>query len=243
MKSCTKAVRAATVKERVGVKPHLLAHARGPIACDKPAIMPCDAILIVGPTGAGKSPLGDWLQREGLFGRRCHHFDFGANLRAAAAGAATGFDEAEIEFIRGVVERGALLENESFGLAVRILKQFAARRAVRSEDLLVMNGLPRHIGQAQALSQLLRFRAIVELQCSPETISARLQLNAGGDRTGRTDDNLGLVQKKLALFGQRTRPLLAYYSERGVPVMPVAVTTGTTPQEIVPNLKALAALP
>ena len=43
------------------------------------------AVLLLGPTGAGKSPLGDWLEARGLWGRPCHHFDFGANLRAIVA--------------------------------------------------------------------------------------------------------------------------------------------------------------
>jgi hypothetical protein len=43
------------------------------------------ALLLLGPTGAGKTPLGDWLEAHGLWGRPCHHFDFGANLRAVVA--------------------------------------------------------------------------------------------------------------------------------------------------------------
>ncbi|MCX7427258.1 MAG: hypothetical protein NTW96_16720 [Planctomycetia bacterium] len=40
-----------------------------------------DAMLLLGPTGSGKTPLGDLLERRGLGGRRCVHFDFGAHLR------------------------------------------------------------------------------------------------------------------------------------------------------------------
>lgn len=202
-----------------------------------------DAILLVGPTGAGKSPLGDWLQQEGLFGRSCHHFDFGANLRETAAGVVSGFEAAEVRFIRDVLEKGALLENESFGLAMRILERFIALRAVRQEDLLVMNGLPRHIGQARAIAPYLRFLAIVELRCSPETIRARLQGNIGGDRAERNDDDPGFVRLKLELFEERTRPLLEYYRQHGVPVIPMTVTAQTLPQDIVPNLKPIKAWP
>jgi len=55
-----------------------------------------DAILLVGPTGAGKTPLGEWLQLHGLWGRRCHHFDFGTNLREVASGNSAGFTAEEI---------------------------------------------------------------------------------------------------------------------------------------------------
>jgi adenylate kinase len=43
------------------------------------------ALLLLGPTGSGKSPLGDRLEARGLWSVRCAHFDFGANLRAEAA--------------------------------------------------------------------------------------------------------------------------------------------------------------
>ena len=39
------------------------------------------AVLLVGPTGCGKSPLGQLLERLGLKGMRCLHFDFGKRLR------------------------------------------------------------------------------------------------------------------------------------------------------------------
>ena len=43
-------------------------------------------ILLLGPTGSGKTPLGDRLQIRDLWGRRCHHFDFGVRLRDVAYG-------------------------------------------------------------------------------------------------------------------------------------------------------------
>ena len=49
---------------------------------DKP-----QAVVLLGPTGSGKTPLGEWLEAKGLGGRRCHHFDFGTRLRRVATGA------------------------------------------------------------------------------------------------------------------------------------------------------------
>jgi len=40
------------------------------------------AVLLLGPTGAGKTPLGEMIEARGLWGMSCLHFDFGANLRA-----------------------------------------------------------------------------------------------------------------------------------------------------------------
>ncbi|MDW7761659.1 MAG: hypothetical protein SCM96_13625 [Acidobacteriota bacterium] len=44
------------------------------------------AVLILGPTGSGKTPLGRELETRGHAGRRCRHFDFGAEMRALAGG-------------------------------------------------------------------------------------------------------------------------------------------------------------
>jgi len=85
------------------------------------------AILLLGPTGSGKTPLGEMLQARGLGdGRRCVHFDFGDRLRRIAAGQ-LGVDEltgADLEFIGDVLDHGALLEDEHFHVAEKILRAF-----------------------------------------------------------------------------------------------------------------------
>jgi len=43
------------------------------------------AILLLGPTGTGKTPLGNVLALRGWRGQPCLQFDFGANLRELAA--------------------------------------------------------------------------------------------------------------------------------------------------------------
>ncbi|MBI5396985.1 MAG: nucleoside monophosphate kinase [Verrucomicrobia bacterium] len=192
------------------------------------------AILLLGPTGSGKTPLGEWLEQHGLSKSRCHHFDFGANLRAVASGAMTeSFRPDEVRFIREVLEKGALLENETFHLAAKILRAFIARRKPQPDDLLILNGLPRHSGQAEALEPFLYVVAVVSLECSPAIIRERIRLNAGGDRAARTDDHDALLEKKLAIFSARTRALISCYRERGVRVITIAVDVGTQPAEIV----------
>ena len=62
-----------------------------------------DAILLLGPTGSGKTPLGAALEEHGVCGRQCLHFDFGENLRACAEGRGTLTDE-EMAFLRGVLD-------------------------------------------------------------------------------------------------------------------------------------------
>jgi adenylate kinase len=184
-----------------------------------------DAILLIGPTGSGKTPLGDWLQAHGLAGGACRHFDFGAHLRVG-----TGLNASEQEFVREVLATGTLLENETFHVAEKILRAFIAGH---EDELLILNGLPRHVGQAVALAPLVNVAAVVHLQADAHTIRERLRRNAGGDRTGRVDDDLTLVERKLATFTERTLPLIEHYQSQGVPVLTTMVGEETTPKEMV----------
>ncbi len=64
------------------------------------------ALLLLGPTGLGKTPLGLLLEARGLAGHRCVHFDFGDNLRQAVARYQPDdiLSREDIEFLRHVLE-------------------------------------------------------------------------------------------------------------------------------------------
>ena len=74
---------------------------------------PWPSLLLMGPTGSGKTPLGEEIERRGLDGRRCVHFDFGANLRAVAAdpGSWDMLTAEELESVRTSLATGALFED------------------------------------------------------------------------------------------------------------------------------------
>jgi adenylate kinase family enzyme len=203
---------------------------------------PVDAVLLVGPTGSGKSPLGGLLTSRGFLGRRSHHLDFGEELRSIASGSdAASYAPAERDFLVGVLERGLLLENEHFSLAEKILHTVLCRSGFRSGDLLVLNGIPRHAGQAKDLAGVAAVRALVVLDCSVEAVFRRLEENTGGDRTGRGDDGWALVQKKLEIFRERTAPLVRHYEKAGSRIYRIAVNGQTTAETAYHQLSALAA--
>lgn len=198
------------------------------------------AILLLGPTGSGKTPLGQSIQSHGLCGIRCIHFDFGENLRSivAANTPTKAFTTADLAFLQKVLDSGALLENEHFELAERILRGFLAKQCSDRPTCVILNGLPRHVGQAQAIDVIVDVQAIVCLECSTEVVVERLAGNIGGDRVGRTDDDLNRVRKKLDLYRQRTAPLVGYYQKRGVPVQTITVGATTTAEQAFADLVA-----
>ncbi|MHB8880324.1 MAG: nucleoside monophosphate kinase [Thermodesulfovibrionales bacterium] len=198
-----------------------------------------DAVLLIGPTGSGKSPLGDHLQEHGLAGRRCHHFDFGFQLRriAEAAVPPEEFTPREHLFVREVLDKALLLEGEHFPLAQKIVSSFLRQRDCRQGETLILNGLPRHAGQAAAMDGLVSISRLVVLECPAETVHERIGKNTGRDRTGRADDDRHLIEMKLRLFQERTAPLIGHYEGSGCEIIRIRVTGDTSAGEVYEELK------
>ncbi len=206
---------------------------------------PIDSLLLLGPTGVGKSPLGDTIARRGLLGRRCHHLDFGSELRAAVSigERSVNYSAKELAFIHGVLERGLLLENEHFPLAVKIISLFLDRAdfSRRNHDMLILNGIPRHAGQARDIASIADIQALCVLDCSAAVVLSRIHSDVGGDRSVRVDDNSVLIEKKLVIYRERTKPLVDHYEKRGRRIFLIDVSSDMTPADAYGVLSSLAA--
>ncbi len=204
--------------------------------------MRAEAILLIGPTGAGKTPLGDLMEEKGFRGENCFHFDFGHQLRTIGGceSPPEGFTAEEHAFIKGVLEEGLLLENERFSIAEKIFHQFLKRRGFAGGCTLVLNGLPRHVGQAGDVDRIARVKSLILLECTPEDVYRRIAANTGRDRDGRTDDGLSLVRKKLKIFHERTSPLIEHYTQTGSTVFRIRVTESSTAEKVYSDFIALS---
>ncbi|MEI6809164.1 MAG: nucleoside monophosphate kinase [bacterium] len=199
------------------------------------------AILLLGPTGSGKTPLGQLLSQCGLWRRRCHHFDFGAELRRAVASKKPlkPFTKEDISVIRLVLSTGALLNDRQFGIAMKTLTCFLSRAHTRKKDIIVLNGLPRHTQQAKGIGAMFDIGLVVFLSCSGRCVIDRIACNAGGDRTDRIDDSRADIAAKLLVFKKRTRQLIAYYRRHRVPVKSIKVEIDTKPADILRLLQTM----
>lgn len=200
------------------------------------------AVLVLGPTGSGKTPLGDYCEQEELSGRRCIHFDFGLNLRYAAETNAYRdvLTEQDMVVINRVLDTGVLLEDSQFHIAARILKSFMAKNMKGADDLVILNGLPRHTGQAIEIDNIVNVVMVLHLDCSAEVVRLRIRCNSGGDRLGRNDDKPEDIERKLLVFRERTVPLLDHYGKKGISIFHVHVLKDTKPQDIISQIKGAA---
>jgi len=202
------------------------------------------ALLLIGPTGSGKTPSGELCEQKGLWGRTIHHFDFGRQLRQAArrSDASDGLSENDLSVIRRSLQTGALLEKENFRIAEKILERFFRDRGVAHKHLLILNGLPRHVRQAEQVDAIVEIVTVVYLRCSPEVVYGRIVRNIGGDRTNRTDDTEAEVRNKLSIFQERTLPLVQHYREKRVNVEEIDVGTNSSAVQIQRRLESIGSI-
>jgi adenylate kinase family enzyme len=183
------------------------------------------AILLLGPTGAGKTPLGNAMEQKGINGALCAHSDFGKYLRDITnENNFYGLSKHNVNFLKEILKKGALLENDTFYLAAEIIKKFLKQKA-ETANMVILNGLPRHEGQAMDIEPFFNIQTVIELKCKAETIFKRIMYNTGKDRDKRSDDHLDLVKKKLELYNTKTAPLLNYYKNKNVTIKTIKVDT------------------
>eukprot|EP01048_Picozoa_sp_COSAG05_P002017 COSAG05_NODE_74_length_21769_cov_194.316290_33_plen_256_part_00 len=191
--------------------------------------------IILGPTGSGKTSYGRHAQQFGFCGREAHHFDFGEQLRHVVdqhSPTPSGLSKGHVRKVRSVLETGALLEDDDEDIVRIIVQEFVNQQDCPAEAILLLNGIPRHTGQASLVASLVDVRWVVNLQCDMETVCARIAMGSGTDRAGRVDDSAQLITKKLATFKERTQPLLQHYAESGALIISVDVDVDTQPADI-----------
>jgi adenylate kinase len=161
-------------------------------------------LLLLGPQGAGKGTQARRISAE--YG--IPHIATGDILRdEIARKTPLGLE------VKPIYDAGGLVPDD---LMVGIIRS----RLSRGDTLagFVLDGFPRTIPQAQALDAMLaeiqrELMLVLELQVDDAVSRERLLRRA--QEEGRTDDTPEAIDERLALYHEKTEPLVAYYRAQG----------------------------
>jgi adenylate kinase len=163
-------------------------------------------IVIFGAPGSGKGTQSELLINSYGF----LHISTGDVLRSQiAAGTELG------KIADSYISQGKLIPDE---LMIDILEDVLATHADEVARGVVFDGFPRTIPQAAALDELLNkhnaaLDIVVGLEVEEDELIARL-INRG-KTSGRSDDNMETIKKRLEVYNNQTNPLRNHYKEQG----------------------------
>lgn len=162
-------------------------------------------IVIFGAPGSGKGTQSALLIEEYGY----YHISTGDVLRAEIAqGSELG------KIAESYISKGQLIPDE---LMIDILDSVLAAHPESAKGV-VFDGFPRTIHQAETLDVLLAKRngkvdVVIGLEVEEEELIERL-INRG-KTSGRSDDNMETIKKRLDVYNNQTNPLRAHYLEQG----------------------------
>ncbi len=165
-------------------------------------------ILLFGAPGSGKGTQGKILGTIPNF----FHCACGDVFRSLSA--TNPLARIFIEY----TSRGQLVPDQP---TIKLWRQFIKNnerigRFHPQTDVLVLDGIPRNMHQAEMLDGTLDVRAIFYLHCTNfNSLVQRLQRRAL--KENRLDDaNLDVIRQRLKVYEQETKPVLSYYGPKRV---------------------------
>ena len=171
-------------------------------------------VLIFGAPGSGKGTQSEELIRR--YGFR--HISTGELLRAEIK-AQTELGQAAA----GYINEGHLVPDS---LIVDMMEKLIS--TLVDNEGIIFDGFPRTIPQAEAMETMLAHHGwkvdiVLNLQVPEEMLIERL-LNRG-KISGRSDDNIETIRKRLDVYANETAPLVDFFTRKNV--LHNVVGTGT----------------
>jgi adenylate kinase len=210
-------------------------------------------LILLGPPGSGKGTQGERLQQD----LDLPYYATGDILRAAVR------EGTEIgKQAKGYMDRGDFVPDE---VIVGVIAEKIDQK--EAEDGFILDGFPRTQPQAEALGEKLTelgrgVTAVILIDVADEEVVRRL----GGRRTCpnghifhvdfdppekegvcdvcgeplaiRDDDKPEVIRKRLALYHEKTEPLIEYYESRG---LLHRIDGDQPPEEVTDRIRALLA--
>lgn len=164
-------------------------------------------LVIFGAPGSGKGTQSDLLIEEyGLF-----HISTGEVLRdQISRGTELG------KIADGFISDGKLIPDE---LMISILAKTLDDNKEKAAKGVIFDGFPRTIEQAKALKTMLAERdtqlnVVIGLEVEDAELIDRLIKR--GKESGRSDDNMETIKKRLEVYHSQTSPLRDFYINEGL---------------------------
>jgi adenylate kinase len=198
---------------------------------DIAAPKPLPAVILIGAPGTGKGTQGSILNAVPGF----WFVSMGEVLRAQRSELQT--DAA----IRDSMQAGQLVSTDVVFTAWRRHLSELTQDGLRAEDgLLVLDGLPRNIAQAERLQSQISLLRVIYLRCTDDDLL--LQRISGraaksGTAKQRADDaSLEVSRHRLRVFREETLPLLDWFAEEKISTVDATLQPLQVLQQIVEAL-------
>lgn len=163
------------------------------------------AVLLFGAPGSGKGTQGKILGTIPHF----YHFSCGEVFRNVRSDSEIG------KIFLKYSSKGQLVPDEH---TIRLWRKTiegaeATGRFNREVDIMVLDGIPRNVSQAQMLSDVIDVKAMLYLSCPEmDKLVERIQRRALSEN--RLDDaNIDVIRQRLATYDRETKPVLDFYGK------------------------------
>lgn len=157
-------------------------------------------ILILGPQGCGKGTQAALLAKKlGI-----PQLSMGQLLRETAKGTGPLADE-----IRGIQQAGKLVPDK---IAIHVLD--ARLQESDTQRGYILDGFPRNDEQYKAFETYATPTMVLVIDVPPEVSLPRLVKRA--ELEHRVDDTPEVIQKRLKIYEEDTRPMIRHYEDQGL---------------------------
>jgi len=192
---------------------------------------PMRTILIFGPPGSGKGTLGKFLSSAGGH----FHLSSGDIFRSLSPESPAG------QIYHSYASQGHLLPDE---ITIQIWHHYvhgliATNRYFPAEQLLLLDGIPRTIRQADLLQKYIIVEKIIVLEvANPQELIKRIQRRALIEK--RTDDlDAGVLKTRMDVYQRDTAKVLKHYPESLIATFDAAQTPLEVLRDVLVKLSSL----
>ena len=163
-------------------------------------------IIICGAPGSGKGTQSNLIVKK----YNLQHISTGDLLRKEIADGTEIEKEAHL-----LISNGLLVPDE---MMIKLLAKEIDKMQNAYNQGIILDGFPRTVPQAETLEKLFAERGtqtdiLLDLHVDEQELINRLLMR--GKTSGRSDDNLETIQKRLDVYRKQTKPVTDFYKKNG----------------------------